>query len=1329
MEYKTGFISSASFWVPEYLPVSAWVSHGPFAFWLTEQLRPRCFVELGTHHGYSFFSVCQAVKRLELGTVAYAVDTWRGDEHAGHYGDDVFAAVSAHAAGYTGFATLMRSTFDEALSYFSDGSIDLLHIDGRHHYDDVKHDFESWLPKLTDDAIVLLHDTNVREREFGVWRFFSELSARHPSFQFVHGHGLGIVCPGSSIPDPLQDLLQAGRDAVHATRRTYSSLGHAVAQRQRLSLSQQALTELGRLDVNLSPDGLANLNAASGHEQTVELIGTRLADMQSKASALRLRLATDDVARQDLEARLAEAQAVYRHEVASRADIESRLAVVQTAHLHEVALKADAEIRLAMASVEEGRAWTQFGQTSIIGDLLRRVIRGRDSKLMRLQAELDWMKVADRRLHGELRNLRALVAGRAAGSAQPAGMVHSSAGERYRTRSLERQLDSERVHRTAVEERLTTIERSRAWRAYLRLRSAFGLQILPARKNPVNEADVDCASIITAINATGLFDGDYYRENNPDVDAFGIDPTEHFASIGWREGRNPNTWFDTISYIENNPDVAALGNNPLLHYANYGREEGRLPVGPRQAVLATGLFDAAFYLDTYPDIAQTQTDPATHFATEGWREGRNPNSFFNTEFYISQNPDVEAAEINPLIHYALIGAAEGRSPLPPAHLVTTIPHGDEALSCDDARLAQEVQDSGIFDEDFYRANNPDVAALGISLALHFAHHGWREGRKPHPDFDPALYLALHSDVAAEGVNPLLHFARSGGVEGRLVSSTGERKMPPVATVPEKPEALTVQAPTLDRTSPSPAPDFAYKPTISIITPVYNIAPALLRKAVASVQAQTYPHWEMCLCDDGSSSQDTIQALNVLSESDLRLRAVWHTTNQGISTATNTALSLAQGEFVAFLDNDDELVPEALEQCVHQLNLNRELDILYSDEDKLNQRGDTEEPFFKPDWSPSLLREVMYVGHLLIIRRSLVEKIGGLDKAFEGVQDFELALRASEHTDRIFHIRKILYHWRRIPGSIADDITAKPKLGERQVAAVNAHLRRIGLAATAHAHPVLQHRAVLVPEPRKTHPRVSIIILTKDQPKLIGGCLDSIFEKTSYPNIEVVVVDNGTTDREALQAIGMHPVVHVPFVEPFNYSRGNNVGVQASSGELLLFLNNDTEVIDADWLEQMLFLLDDPSVAAVGPMLLYPDGTVQHAGVALGMRGTADHVLRGLPNDADGYFGSLTCTREVSAVTFACAMVRRIDYDEVGGLSEFYATHYQDVDICLRLRLSGKRILYTPRTRLLHHESATRGPRYDAIDRALLIDSWGDVIGAGDPYARWEPEARGGVHAS
>ncbi len=322
---------------------------------------------------------------------------------------------------------------------------------------------------------------------------------------------------------------------------------------------------------------------------------------------------------------------------------------------------------------------------------------------------------------------------------------------------------------------------------------------------------------------------------------------------------------------------------------------------------------------------------------------------------------------------------------------------------------------------------------------------------------------------------------------------------------------------------------------------------------------------------------------------------------------------------------------------------------------------------------------------------------------------------SEQTNKITHVPGILYHWRRVAGSLATSSGAKLEIGRKQAAAVSAHLARVGIPANAEPHPNLPHRATLKPHSRVHFPKLSIIVPTKDAPDLIGPCLDSIFTKTSYPDFEVIVVDNETTDLRAKEILAHHPITLVSFNEPFNFSRANNLGVEVARGEYVVLLNNDTEVIDPNWLQALVFYLELPLVGAVGPILLYRDMSIQHAGVAIGIRGSADHVMRGFPADSDGYAGSLACARVVMAITAACMMVRRSTYQDLGGMREIYATIYQDVDFCLRMRRAGFSILCTPSTRLFHHESATRGEWYDHLDRALFRDAWQEVIAGGDPF--------------
>jgi len=479
----------------------------------------------------------------------------------------------------------------------------------------------------------------------------------------------------------------------------------------------------------------------------------------------------------------------------------------------------------------------------------------------------------------------------------------------------------------------------------------------------------------------------------------------------------------------------------------------------------------------------------------------------------------------------------------------------------------------------------------------------------------------------------------------------------------------------------------------------------------SLLNQTVPDWEWCLVDDGSDNRETQKLLELLRSVSPQVR-VSVSSGKGISAATNHALDLARGEYVCFLDHDDLLHPLALESM--QNKLREGYDVVYSDEDKLDDTsGALVEPFFKPDWSPEYFRGVMYVGHLLCVRRELAARTR-FDSAFDGVQDFEFVLRLSEASSRIGHIPEILYHWRKTPASVAERSDAKPRIGLLQERAVNAHLDRLGLSARAQQS-TLPHRLNVIPTKRDSYSRVSVIIPTRDAPDVLGRCLKSIFEKTSHPNYEVIVMDNESSDERAVALMTDYPVRRIPFPDPFNFSRANNLAAAAATGEFLVFLNNDTEVITGDWLQHLAYYAGQADVGAAGALLAYDDKTVQHAGVALGMRGTADHTMRRFPIDVDGYAGSLICAREVSAVTGACLMIRRGLFNEIEGFNPHFFTAYQDVDLCLRLRARGLRVIYTPQALLLHHESISRQSYYDMIDRMLLLDRWETVIGQGDPY--------------
>ena len=501
------------------------------------------------------------------------------------------------------------------------------------------------------------------------------------------------------------------------------------------------------------------------------------------------------------------------------------------------------------------------------------------------------------------------------------------------------------------------------------------------------------------------------------------------------------------------------------------------------------------------------------------------------------------------------------------------------------------------------------------------------------------------------------------------------------------------------------------PLITVITPAWNTQTSWFLELTTSLFEQSFLQWQWCIVDDCSSAVDFHSVLTEF-EALANVEVICLTESHGISRATNAGLAAAAGQFVCFVDHDDTLAPHALRDCVAALQSG--FDAVYTDSDKLDSNGRYVEPFFKPDWSPEFFRGVMYVGHLLCARRDLALAIGGFDFRYDGVQDFDFMLRYSELTSAIGHVPEILYHWRAVSGSVAASTDAKGDLGSLQQEAVANHLKRLNLQATV-TKGDFPHRLKIIPSPRRSSPGVTVIIPTRDSAEILHKCIYNLFSRTTFSNLQVLCVDNETTETAALDEMRRAPVERILFPGKFNFSKANNLAAQYATGEFLVFMNNDVEVITPDWVEQLLYYAEQEDVGAVGPLLLYPDRTVQHAGVVLGCRGTADHVLRGVPGDCDGYAGSLSCAREVSAVTGACLMMRRSVFDEIEGFNEHFFTAYQDVDLCLKLRGKGKRNIFTPRARLIHHESLSRGSHYDFVDRNLLLDLWEPLIQAGDPY--------------
>jgi len=504
--------------------------------------------------------------------------------------------------------------------------------------------------------------------------------------------------------------------------------------------------------------------------------------------------------------------------------------------------------------------------------------------------------------------------------------------------------------------------------------------------------------------------------------------------------------------------------------------------------------------------------------------------------------------------------------------------------------------------------------------------------------------------------------------------------------------------------------FHYKPKISIIMPVYNTPSLPLNEAIDSVTSQIYDNLELCICDDASTDSSVRSIIKKASKKDSRIKYTFSNSNGGISNASNKALALASGEFVCLLDHDDKLTSDALFEIIKILNHRDDIDYIYSDEDKIDQDGKHIEPFFKPDWSPDLFLSINYVTHLSVIRKTILDKIRGFRPEFDGSQDYDLILRVTENTKKIAHIPKILYSWRQVPGSAAEQVDAKPYAIVAAKKALQESLERRGMKVKVSDG--FFKGSYRIKYQINGTPLISIIILNKKD------CLESIGTKTSYDNYEIIIVDNDSTDSETLEYLDSLPHKVIRFGEKFNFSKMNNLGVNHSKGEYMVFLNNDTKIIDSDWLQSMLEHVQKEHVGIAGAKLLFPDNHVQHAGIIVGFNGYA-HNYGGFPESDNGYFGLASTVRNCSAVTAACMMTKRKIFEEIGGFDEEMKHSWQDVDFCLRVLAIDKTIVYTPYSLLYHITGGTRGQSDSSVDenhsKSIFRKKNDEFITKGDPY--------------
>ncbi len=525
-----------------------------------------------------------------------------------------------------------------------------------------------------------------------------------------------------------------------------------------------------------------------------------------------------------------------------------------------------------------------------------------------------------------------------------------------------------------------------------------------------------------------------------------------------------------------------------------------------------------------------------------------------------------------------------------------------------------------------------------------------------------------------------------------------------------------------------------RPKFSIILPVYNVNEKWLKRAIDSAINQIYPDWELCIADDASTASHIEPLLTKYSQLDPRIKVVFRQENGSIVAASNAALELATGDYIALLDHDDELAIDALYENAKLINQHPDADFIYSDEDKIDVHGTRLDPFFKPDWSPDYFHACMYTCHLGVYRTSLIQSLGGFRAGFDGSQDYDLVLRVVEKTNRIYHIPKVLYHWRVIPTSVTSGEAAKPWAFEAAKQALTEMIDRSPYPGWVESGP----RAGFYRIRRKIlgNPKVSIVIPSGGAMLetltgsicLLEQCLHSIRDRSTYRNFEIIVVDGYDVSDAILDAIAGDDLTLVRCAEPFNFSQRINLGANAATGDVLLLLNDDVEVKTPDWLESMLEFAQQKEIGAVGAKLFFAEGTIQHVGVMV-LGGNAGHAYRGVDGDHPGYYLSNEVNRNYLAVTGACLMMRREVFFELGAMDETFPLNYNDVDLCLKAHQAGYRNLVTPYAQLIHYESASREPGLRPREWEHLNTKWKsyfEQLNYNDPYYNPNLTARNGV---
>jgi len=850
-----------------------------------------------------------------------------------------------------------------------------------------------------------------------------------------------------------------------------------------------------------------------------------------------------------------------------------------------------------------------------------------------------------------------------------------------------------------------------------------------------------------------LFDCNWYLQHNQEYGSIDMNPLIHYLTRNQDNIGDPNPYFDSRWYLEQNKDVAQANQNPLVHYLKHGANEGRDP---------SLRFSTTWYLNVNKDVKHSKMNPLAHFLRYGRLEGRSPtpqtlfiNSYNNIEilkdgsiYFLSNDPQLHISCLQNICKNELcltflvkIRSLTERNIDPKLYLdygagfseessfnllqidnnywmgVLPMPFLIDAIRLDpsSSRGQAEITDLNLkafntdeaFDAIFGKTGPIDEIINLAKLTARLSQRRRGQSKSQH--------LAFRSHASAIFIESL----------AKYLNTTPHSKQIEYEDWVSKYDSITEKDIEIMHEKLS---EFSVKPLFSIILPVYNTDATLLKDVINSILSQTYPFFELCIADDASPNENVRKIIEAEAEQDERIKYIFRTENGHISQCSNSALSLATGDFVVLVDHDDLIPKHALWVIAHYINNYPDKKIFFSDEDKIDEDGKRQDPYFKGSFDQYLLYGHNLVSHLGVYELNLVKSIGGFRKGFEGSQDYDLILRCFEHcgADKIMHIPHVLYHWRMVPGSTAISANQKNYAIIAAENALNEHFRRTNLPFVSTNGRAAGNTSIGVNKNDKLkEPLISIIIPTRDGGEYLRKCIDSIDIQTN--NVELIIIDNGSTDLSTLRYIEQlnfsRKAITLRYPHEFNFSKINNFGAENAKGEILCFLNDDTEVLSSNWLSRARTLLNIHSVGIVGARLLYPDATVQHFGIYIGL---GPHKVAGTPHvglDATdpGYFSKAFLTQQFSAVTAACMFIRKQDFLKVGGFEPQLRVAYNDVDLCLKIRCCGLQVVCDADIELIHKESKTRGADTTPERRARLDqeaqwmrEKWKDILDT-DPF--------------